>query len=116
MHIVGSVSEIQRSDIWSFGCVLSLAATWLVKGLHGIQLFDRYRQPALHEGERNDYGCFHDGNKVLVEVLQWHTLLRQAILPMDQFTGPLPNLIDQRLLQSDRNQRASASDMHQCLM
>jgi hypothetical protein len=72
MHIVGSVSEIQRSDIWSFGCVLSLAATWLVKGFHGIQLFDRYRQSALHEGERNDYGCFHDGNKVLVEVLQWH--------------------------------------------
>jgi hypothetical protein len=95
---------------------LAAFSLWLRHGLSKAfkvyKLFDRCCQSSLHKGQRNDHGHFHDGRKVLAEVLKWRALLHQAILPVDWITGPLLHFIEQRLRQSDRDQRASTSETY----
>jgi hypothetical protein len=104
------VHVTQSVDIWSVGCVLSTAATWLVLGFQGIGQFRIIRQKAIealaqqqqHDtpgGEtimRGDF--FHNGSEVLPEVKQWHRLLRNSIRKTDHITSALLDLVETRLL------------------
>ncbi|KIW94251.1 uncharacterized protein Z519_05567 [Cladophialophora bantiana CBS 173.52] len=37
----------QSIDIWSFGCVFSIAATWVALGYKGILVYERLREDAI---------------------------------------------------------------------
>ncbi|CZR54532.1 uncharacterized protein PAC_04416 [Phialocephala subalpina] len=73
----------QTTDIWSLGCVFSIAATWVILGAEGIKQYQRLRLKAIAtliqtqtlqsspgtgqlKLNRGDY--FHDGFKVLPEI------------------------------------------------
>jgi hypothetical protein len=116
MTAVGSVCSLQRTDIWSFGCVLSRAATWITRGFLGIQQFQDSRQKAASRARPARGRCFHDGTDVLPEVRSWHNYLQRNIPHSDKITGPLLDLIDQHLLRTDRNVRPSASLLYDQLV
>lgn len=77
----------QKADIWSFACVLSEAAVWIVHGRHGLQ---EYRQRRKAEtGLRSsfeDSDCFHNGERVLNAVKQTHESLETHIRRSDHIT------------------------------
>jgi hypothetical protein len=70
---------------------------------------------ARHSQQGRRY-CFHNGTDVLPEVRAWHNHLRSSISHADRITGPLLDLIDERLLQADRDVRPSASVLYDQLM
>jgi hypothetical protein len=103
----------QTIDTWSLGCVFSIAATWVVLGYQGIQQFNRIREKSIQKLVRDqqklpaaqrtnpkltagDY--FHDGIRVLPDVLGWHSVLRSALRQTDTVTGQVLDLVDQKLL------------------
>lgn len=91
----------QKSDIWSFGCVLSIAATWIVLGLKGIAQYENTRAEALMKLklEAEDLeDRFHDKQRVLPEIENWHNHLRTVTRMSDHFTTDLLNLIDNHML------------------
>jgi len=92
----------QTIDAWSFGCVLSVAATWIVLGFSGILQYERLRQlsPANQKrGQRLDR--FHDGYQVLPEVGKWHDYLRGHLRPSDTTTEQVLDLIEIKLLRAE---------------
>jgi serine/threonine protein kinase len=113
-------------DIWSLGCVFSIAATWVVFGFQGIRQFDIVREMAitkliqqqrshrssqtsevqLTEGDR-----FHDGERVLDDVLLWHRLLRNSLRKTDMVTSKVLDLVDQKMLKADPSHRIEAKDL-----
>ncbi|KAI9767404.1 MAG: hypothetical protein M1839_004508 [Geoglossum umbratile] len=103
----------QSIDIWSLGCVFSIAASWVVLGYPGIPQFHKMRQNAIDKlvAEQNpgsstrngvpslipgDY--FHDGEKVLADVLEWHKFLRNGLRKTDTITDRVLNLIEGKML------------------
>jgi hypothetical protein len=115
MRAEGSVRELQSTDMWSFGCLLSLAATWLTNGFAGIQYFEKRRKSALSSRPHEFSASFHDGTNVIPEVHVWHEHLRCYIQHADHITGPVLDLVEQRLLQSDSRIRPSAGELHTLL-
>ena len=115
----------QKIDTWSLGCVFSITATWVVLGLDGIKQYSELRKKAIRNiikaqsTNKNlpnaskltpgDY--FHDGDKVLDEVLDWHTFLRKVMRKTDTTTSRILDLIENSLLQGDLAQRVSAKDL-----
>ena len=110
------VPVTQTIDSWSLGCVFSMAATWVILGREGIRQFDRTRQKAIqrivgeqhprqtlhkHMPELTTGDYFHDGQEVLLEVGNWHNLLRNALRKGDLVTGQLLDLVDQKMLLGD---------------
>ncbi len=56
----------QNVDVWSFGCVLSEAAIWVVRGWAGLLEYRSRRARAIGEIVDFDGGdCFHNGETVL---------------------------------------------------
>jgi hypothetical protein len=111
-------------DIWSLGCVFSIAATWVVFGYAGIQQFGRVREKAISkiiEGQRvqhptgrpklsaGDY--FHDGVEVLQDVLRWHDVLRSATRKTDTITSQVLDLVDKKMLQARPEKRIPALEL-----
>lgn len=106
------ITAALKADMWSFGCLLSLAATWMTKGHRGLQDYARYRRsarPALSEGTTTS---FHDGTKVSQEVLNWHRFLKQSA---DNITGVLLDVVEAYLLQADPICRLSSGDLSRVL-
>lgn len=117
----------QAIDIWSLGCVFSIAATWVVFGYAGIQQYRKVREKGikqiLSEPKRQQHAqhstsvsagdYFHDGNQVLESVTNWHKVLRSAIRKTDTVTNSLLDLVDQKmLLGSDhRHDRIKAKEL-----
>ncbi|KAL8846936.1 MAG: hypothetical protein Q9221_008004 [Calogaya cf. arnoldii] len=115
----------QTIDIWSLGCVFSIAATWVVFGYQGIQQFRKVREKAVsqivpvpfqHNQLRRstsisagDY--FHDGRQVLDAVIDWHKVLRNALRHTDSVTSGLLDLVDQKMLLGSANSRIKARDL-----
>ncbi|KUJ18189.1 uncharacterized protein LY89DRAFT_41524 [Mollisia scopiformis] len=109
-----SKSKISRNiDIWSLGCVFSVAATWIVLGSQGISQFRALRaqeiggrvnlQQLLGTTSKDQVRIdiddfFHDGSKVLPGVLSWHIFLRTALRTSDQVTSRVLDLVDRRML------------------
>jgi hypothetical protein len=102
-------------DIWSLGCVFSVAASWIVLGSQGILQFTEVREmaisnlPAQSEEPGGDY--FHDGTNVLPGVLQWHEYLRNACRKSDPVTSEVLQLVDQKMLRAKGNERIDAADL-----
>jgi serine/threonine protein kinase len=99
-------------DIWSFGCVLSLHATWIIAGTEGIERFAMLRQMALAEkmpGSLSD--AFHDGQKVLKEVSDWHNYLISLRRVSDATTLEVLKLVDNSLLVADPSRQLPAKDL-----
>jgi serine/threonine protein kinase len=115
MRAEGSIQELQSTDIWSFGCLLSLAATWITAGFPGIQRFAKLRASALSSSPLDFNASFHDGTNTIPEVHAWHENLRCYIQNADHITGAVLDLIEQRLLQSDSRARPTASELHALL-
>lgn len=104
----------QKIDIWSLGCVLSTAATWVVSGFSGIRNFEhRLKIAVLDTGIGNDRVMlrFHDGKNVLPEVTKWHKALRRSIRTNDHITGRVLDLIDEHLLQGDPKLRFDSKEL-----
>ena len=97
----------QKIDIWSFGCVFSIAATWVAGGHSAARDFTKIRQKAVnHVIARNDSSrpgilpgdLFHDGSCVLKDVTEWHRVLRNQVRRADRLTGLVLDLVDESML------------------
>ncbi|KAF2726702.1 hypothetical protein EJ04DRAFT_173330 [Polyplosphaeria fusca] len=98
----------QSVDIWSVGCVLSMAATWVVLGFQGVYQFkivrqkavENFRNSAQHSSERTiepgDF--FHNGVDLLPEVKQWHQYVRSAARHTDYITRDILDFVEKNLL------------------
>jgi hypothetical protein len=109
------------ADIWSLGCVFSIAATWIVLGSRGIAQYTAYRIKAseeLHSDRESppligDF--FHNGSVVLPQVTQWHEFLRQHARKSDSVTEKVLEIVDE-LMFVDWMGRARAKEIHQRLL
>ncbi|CAN9426566.1 unnamed protein product [Alternaria alternata] len=102
----------QAIDAWSFGCILSSAATWIVLGPQGLDQYKRFRQLAL--GNNKDgaaLDCFHNGSDVLPEVKKWHDYLRGHLRLSDTTTKLVLDLIEHKLLRADPAVRHTMGDL-----
>ncbi|KAG9601191.1 hypothetical protein KCU77_g2024, partial [Aureobasidium melanogenum] len=72
---------LQTVDTWSFGCVLSIAATWMVKGNKGVLEYQEYRSQIAKKVRHEDHppDAFHDGMDVLPHIRVWHAHLKQLM-------------------------------------
>ncbi|KAI9709972.1 MAG: hypothetical protein M1820_003050 [Bogoriella megaspora] len=88
----------QEVDIWSLGCIFSLAAVWLYQGCSGL---DSYEQNRITEQEQlldfRDTGSFHNGSTVLAAVTEAHEYLREEITRGDKVTGDILYLVTNML-------------------
>ncbi|KAJ4385511.1 hypothetical protein N0V93_009939 [Gnomoniopsis smithogilvyi] len=92
----------QSSDVWSLGCVFSVAATYVVLGTQGVLQFDEVRRQCAKNPEapqhRNWPDAFYDGPDVRKVVTDWHAYLRSAIRRTDGLTATVLTMIDDRVL------------------
>ncbi|KAI1339834.1 hypothetical protein F5Y15DRAFT_415753 [Xylariaceae sp. FL0016] len=76
-------SILQNSDVWSLGCVFSVAATYVILGQQGFLIYDKVRRQNLDSTHTyQDHvvkGSFDYGNKVLKVVTMWHEYLRNLM-------------------------------------
>lgn len=98
------------SDIWSLGCVFSVAATYVVLGKEGVK---QYRE--LRKNARRPYGeqsvssdDFHDTKAVLNEVADWHKYLRLCLRISDPYTSRILDLVDNKMLTTPGDRRINA--------
>lgn len=101
----------QTIDTWSFGCVLSAAATWIVLGFQGIEQFRVLRMLAAQGYGGTVTDRFHDGDSVLPDIKHWHNYLAQHARPGDTITPLVLELIESGMLLKDPDCRLSSSDL-----
>lgn len=130
---VSSKADVHQTiDIWSLGCVFSMAATWVILGYQGVRQYLLVRGKALEailnrikeddhthplllfyglnaNGIPRQLDCFHDGTDVLKEVTSWHTLLRESIRKTDPITEAVLDLIDTKMLLRDPEKRVKSA-------
>jgi hypothetical protein len=120
---------LQTIDIWSLGCVFSIAATWVVLGYQGIRQFWNVREKAIAKinKERSSRSAlldvpmpvatagdsFHDGAEVLRDVTSWHSALRSALRATDTITSRVLDLVDEKMLLGDSSKRLKAEEVCQ---
>jgi len=117
----------QGIDIWSLGCVFSIAATWVVLGSPGVKTYEQLRRRAVRRIAENEFKSgvterfeapivsgFHDGHDVLREILDWHQILRQLVRKIDDITSGVLDLIDDAMLVMQNQRMSSAALRKQC--
>ncbi|KAF7559253.1 hypothetical protein G7046_g4895 [Stylonectria norvegica] len=117
-----NISLSQTVDTWSFGCLLSDAATWAILGcsfytnyscirVHSIRgLRDRHTiDPSVSIPESDD--AFHDGKRVLPAVLDWHDHLRNSTRKSDTISWRVLDLIDEGMLLEDPEMRLTSAEL-----
>ena len=62
------------ADTWSFGCIASELATWIVRGMWGLQAYREARKDA-HDDSWLDGDCFHEGYRTLPYIRTHHDRL-----------------------------------------
>ncbi|KAK1689043.1 hypothetical protein BDP55DRAFT_427216 [Colletotrichum godetiae] len=87
-----------ESDVWSLGCVLSVAATYVVLGTQGVLIYQRLRRQDTQNARGRMSDAFHDGERVLPEVLHWHQYLREASRKTDPYTSAILDMVDGHML------------------
>jgi serine/threonine protein kinase len=123
----GRSAVSRQIDIWSLGCVFSLAATWVTQGYEGIQQFNKIRITAIekltnnqkhHQSVASEHrvslplvDCFHDGSDVLEVVPQWHCYLRNTLRKSDNVTPLVLDLVEKKMLLRDPLLRLNASQV-----
>jgi hypothetical protein len=113
--------KLQTFDTWSYGCVLSVAATWIVIGVKGVANYENHRQKACQKvpprgkmaAELSDQ--FHDGKRVHVEIKAWHDQLRNAMRSSDFVTSQILELVENHLLLEDPKTRLDSTSLYQRL-
>ncbi|KAI1742816.1 hypothetical protein F4680DRAFT_27166 [Xylaria scruposa] len=103
----------QGSDIWSLGCVFSVAATYVVLGKEGVK---QYRLLRKREIESLGIGIgdpFHNREEVLQVVIDWHRYLRSTIRRDDCYTAKVLDLIDSKMLITPGEDRISGTSLSQ---
>lgn len=106
----------QTIDTWSFGCVLSSVATWVVLGSQAYENFHERRKiaiKALKTKQAKDKrtsvpsceDAFHDGKNVLSAVTEWHVYLRNSARRADTTTHLVLDLVDKHMLLPSPEQR-----------
>lgn len=98
----------QTSDVWSLGCVLSIAATYVVLGTQGVLIYNQLRQQAIFNQTGSKSDAFHDGRTVLGEVLYWHQYLRETARQNDAYSSAVLDMVDRHML-VDGDNRWSAN-------
>jgi hypothetical protein len=109
---------LQISDVWSLGCVLSVAATFVVLGSQGVRLYQSLRTTAiarLKNSTTTAGDSFHDGSNVLGCVLEWHRYLRSIRRCSDLFTRHVLDMIDEMMLQPEAG-RSNAKQVEDCFI
>ncbi|KAG9563592.1 hypothetical protein KCU71_g3702, partial [Aureobasidium melanogenum] len=96
---------LQTVDTWSFGCVLSIAATWMIKGIKGVFEYQEYRSQ-----DRPSDAFHHDGD-VLPQIRIWHDHLKQLIRQSDHITGPILDVVEKHLLLENPEARLKSSEL-----
>jgi hypothetical protein len=109
----GTLSGVSQSiDTWSFGCVLSVAATWVVLGFQGVRQYEQLRQLSPSNNRSQEpQDRFHDGYQVLSEIRKWHDYLRGHLRPSDTVTDTVLDLIEHKLLQTDPSSRPDLDEL-----
>ncbi|KAL1860453.1 hypothetical protein Daus18300_009227 [Diaporthe australafricana] len=101
----------QAIDIWSLGCVFSVAATYVVAGKEGVKQYRLLRQKALKGVNLGVGDAFHDAKSVLPEVTSWHQYLRTCIRTQDDYTSKVLDIVDDLMLITPDKERVSGSDL-----
>ncbi|KAI1089040.1 hypothetical protein F5B19DRAFT_468927 [Rostrohypoxylon terebratum] len=126
VRLDSTISLSQAIDTWSFGCILSISATWIALGYQGIRAYDELRRIAVKKlRERKGKGenitlpaadnAFHDGVDVLPEVRDWHTYLRKVLRVTDTVTGRILDLVDQTMLLRESTRRSKCSGLYNAI-
>ncbi|KAI1335788.1 hypothetical protein F5Y15DRAFT_222823 [Xylariaceae sp. FL0016] len=114
-------SVTQTIDTWSFGCVLSVSATWVILGYQGVLTYAIVRQNAIsklkgEQAKREDVtaptaaDAFHNGRHVLQEVTQWHDYLRGVARKSDTITSGILELVEHQML-VEHDQRLQSNQL-----
>ncbi|RDW71462.1 hypothetical protein BP6252_08025 [Coleophoma cylindrospora] len=106
------VKRVQSTDIWSLGCVLSVAATWIVLGSQGVEGFSRFRSSArksLIPAQSNN--AFHNGTDILPDIKIWHNFLKDHRRMTDPFTPEILDLIEDHLLKGNPEERLDSKSL-----
>ncbi|MCJ1381740.1 hypothetical protein MMC17_004851 [Xylographa soralifera] len=98
----------QKIDIWSFGCVLSVMATWIVFGARGIEPYEEARKAACQE---RGIDAFHYDGKVIKEVKKQHDDLRRDVRRCDVMTHAFLNLIENKMLKEEPSCRLDSTEL-----
>ncbi|OHE92465.1 protein kinase [Colletotrichum orchidophilum] len=114
-HDVGAFDG-QKADIWSLGCVMSVAATWMTLGRKGVKTFSANRQTKA-DG-RLDNSFFEvskdqaKGTRIKLKdaVSHWISRLRRAPTA-STFTRDLLDLIRDEMLEVDGSKRITSADV-----
>jgi hypothetical protein len=116
----------QAIDIWSLGCVFSVAATWLARGSDAIQEYKDFRAYSVDQYlkkhpdghltnrrplTRGDY--FHNGESVLSGVISWHQFLRSCLRDGDTWTSQVLDIVENRMFETEPGKRISAKQFYQ---
>lgn len=119
-HLTSYATKMpQAADMWSLGCVLSEAATWLILGPPGLTQYRTLRKDAIRcanqtqtqqnsslpPGRTFEGDFFHNGHSVLPEISQWHQYLAGNLRKGDQISEIVLDIIDRSLLQSNPRSR-----------
>ncbi|TGJ84445.1 hypothetical protein E0Z10_g4314 [Xylaria hypoxylon] len=105
----------QGSDIWSLGCVFSIAATYVVLGKEGVKQYRLLRQSAIEVLGIGVGDPFHDKEQVLKVVTDWHKYLRNTIRKDDCYTAKILDLVDSRMLIIPGEQRITGATLSEKL-
>jgi hypothetical protein len=117
----GTTDQTQEIDTWSFGCVLSAIATWVIFGSRAYLGYEQVRKLAvrqLKEDTRDPRAmlpiaddAFHDGRNVLPAVLDWHQYLRNCCRKSDTLTVSVLDLVEKRMLQANPKARLPSAKL-----
>ncbi|CAJ2504353.1 Uu.00g117470.m01.CDS01 [Anthostomella pinea] len=114
-HATAPASIPQNSDVWSLGCVFSVAATYVVLGPQGVLQYDKIRRHTPRASQQANFdginGAFHDGNRVLKVVTEWHEYLRSATRRTDAFTADVLTMVDEHMLVTPEKERWDAKQV-----
>ncbi|KAI1410206.1 hypothetical protein F5Y13DRAFT_202335 [Hypoxylon sp. FL1857] len=121
-----SICVSQTIDTWSFGCVLSVSATWVVLGYQGVRAYHELRRIAIKKlRERQEKGAnitapaaddaFHNGVSVLPEVREWHDYLRKVLRVSDTITGRILDLVDDKMLLAESARPSKSEPLYDAI-
>ncbi|KAF4912759.1 Serine/threonine-protein kinase mph1 [Colletotrichum viniferum] len=88
----------QTIDVWSLGCVFSIAATYVVLGTQGVLIYNHLRRQAIHDANGTIGDTFHDGSRVLSQITNWHKYLRETVRKTDAFSAAVLDMVDSHML------------------
>jgi hypothetical protein len=91
-----------------------VVATWIVKGLRGVQEFETHRMTACLKRRAPApviSDAFHDGNDVYPDIKDWHDHLNEVMRKSDIVTSAILTLVDDHMLKKFPEDRLSSFDL-----